>query len=131
MEKLFFYSSSDREKARDDGVDSSWFTVVDELNSAMERADVNPWNGDAAIIRKKYRLFNDCLVSIRPARSSDGVGKQEYSKGKYFVEIEGNCGGEKLSSRRVYLWSEALEIASLFEGLAFEAASRVWKAKKF
>jgi len=131
MEKLIFYSSSDREKARDDGVDGSWFTVVGDLDLAMEMADVNPWNGDAAIIRKKYKLFNDCLVSIRPARSNDGVGRQEYNKGRYFIEIEGNCSGERLSSRKVYLWAEAVEISGLFEGLSFEAACRVWKIKKF
>lgn len=131
MNKVVFRSESDRESAKENGVESIWYTVVNDPNKSEQLANVNPWNHDAALIKKKLYLIDDCVVSIRPARSEDRIGRSnDFNKGYYFIEIMNQDESIKFISYKVYMWEDALQYISWFKGLSFTAALKVWKVKK-
>lgn len=131
MEKIVLLSDSDSEHARETGTPSLWYTVIHDSNLYDEQAKKNPWNQDESVFEKRCYLMDDCIVSFRPARFEDRIDRQQdRNKGHYFIEIANQDGSYILTSRLVYTWDQAIEFASYFKGLSFNAASRVWKSKK-
>jgi hypothetical protein len=132
MEKIVLVADSNDENAREKGVPSIWHTVVHGHTNSRERAKINPWNQDEAIYEKRCFLMDDCVISVRPARYEDRIGKsQDYNKDRYFIEIANQDGSIIFSSHKVYPWDKVLELSTYFRGLSFTAATRVWKVKNF
>ncbi|QOD83440.1 hypothetical protein [Chromobacterium haemolyticum] len=124
------YSAADREEAPVKPDENQWFTLIKNEDQLATDADNNPWNNRPAIIKKRYELLDDCVASIRPARSLDSIDQKEHQKGLYFIEISSNTQNKSYSSRKLYQWKNAIEIIDKFEGLSFQTAERVWKVKK-
>lgn len=131
MNKIIFRSESERERAKEKNTDYVWYTLVDSAEQAEQLSNMNPWNKDDAVIRKKLYLLDDCVIVIRPARSEDKIETtKDFNKGYYFIEIMNQDASIKHSSRAIYLWEQAIEYSSWFKGLSFSAALRVWNVKK-
>ncbi|WP_317697296.1 hypothetical protein [Xylocopilactobacillus apis] len=127
MTKEIFMFNSDRLKAKEQGVDDTWFAVNNDENNPL---DYNPWNQDLAEIKKKFLLLDQCVILFRPAFAKDEYSNREYNKGCYFLEITNQDGSITYSSKKLYTWEQLTPLAALFKDLSFSAASRVWKAKK-
>ncbi|WP_218056625.1 hypothetical protein [Gilliamella sp. wkB112] len=54
MKKAIFMFNSDRLKAKEQGVDDTWFTVINDENNLSDVVDDNPWNQDLAEIKKNF-----------------------------------------------------------------------------
>lgn len=131
MEKIVLISDSDDEKARDIDAPSQWYTVVHEVVNSRELATRNPWSHDESIYEKQCYLMDDCVISFRPARYEDRIGRiQDYNKGLYFIEIANQDSTQIFTSNKVYEWDKVVSLSGLFTGVSFTAATRVWKAKK-
>ncbi|HAX6928175.1 TPA: hypothetical protein OCE99_004999 [Escherichia coli] len=130
MDKIIFRSESDRENAKASDTEAIWYTVVNELKQSEQMASTNPWNQDDAIIKKRFCLLDDCVISIRSARAEDRIEKRDYNKGYYFIKIMNQDESIKFSSHKIYSWEQVIECASWFKGVSFLAAQRIWKVKK-
>lgn len=136
MVNKFYKSSSDeRVKAKEDGVPSYWYTCYVNTQSPVTRDSdelwISPWNGIKAITAAEMYFHDKCVISIRPASAYESCKKDsEYYKMEYFLEISNHDESVRYSSRRLYRWEEIITLASLFKGLSFTAALRVWKSKK-
>jgi hypothetical protein len=132
MGKIFYLSSSDRLKAEEKNVRPFWFTIADESDVYLADVLRNPWNGDdAEIVAEKFYFSNDCVITIHPAQShQECEPKKRHFKGEYFLEISDYDASTKYSSRKLYRWEEIIKLASMFKGLSFLAAQRIWRFQK-
>lgn len=128
MKKIVLESTSDYMGGEDDTV---WYTVLHREESTSEFVAKNPWSGDDAVTEGKCFLMDDCVVTFRPARYENLVDEGQYNKDKYFLEISNQDASVIMSSRKVYLWADVLELAEAFRGLSFNTAIRVWGVKKY
>jgi len=128
MKKIVLESTSDYMGGENDVV---WYTVLHRDEDASELAASNPWSGDDAVTEAKCFLMDDCVVTFRPARYENRVDEGNYNKDKYFLEISNQDASVIMSSRKVYLWADVLELAEAFKGLSFKTATRVWSVQKY
>lgn len=131
MKKIVIRSSSNIEKAWEQDIPSSWYTVVHDKEMSRVLARSNPWNLDRSEYESESYLMDDCVITIRPARyrlKNEDTGDHE--KDRYFIEISTQDGSVILSSHCVYDWDDVNRLAAFFKGISFAAATRVWKSKR-
>ena len=131
MKKIVYVSEIDMLDAMESDVDHIWYTVVNNEKEAIEACSRNPWNGINAITTGTLYLLDDCVLTIRPARSVQVPdSNKDFCKNRYFIEISNQDGSICYSSYKNYSWDDAIKHSSLFKGLSFNAAVRVWGIKK-
>jgi hypothetical protein len=84
-----------------------------------------PEAGHPAVILKKLPLHRSLRITI--AAAGTAPTSQADRRTRFFLELSTWDGANRLLSGRLYTWEEALERASLFHNLSWEAAAQRWR----